>query len=121
MAYDYRLLFVEIERILSSNPMIRLMDLAERLQCSHPIVEKSVISQTGFAFREYSDIKLLERCFDLWGQGHCVKDIAKELGYKWPDNFSRFFKNRTGLSLSRLNHAPYPGLSGRPRSKNANI
>ena len=92
--------------------MIHLRDLSEQLQCSHPIVEKAVTLETGFNFREYKNIKILERCLDLWSQGNCVKYIALELGYKWPDNFSRFFKNITGFSLTEVNRTTLepPGL-----------
>lgn len=90
--------------------MINLKDLARQLQCSHPTIEKTVILQTGFAFRKYKNIKKLERCSKLWKNDHCVKNIALKLGYKWPANFSRFFKDQKGISISKLDRTEYVDL-----------
>jgi hypothetical protein len=36
VAYDYRVVFAHIDRIISANPVVRLKDLAKQLQYSHP-------------------------------------------------------------------------------------
>jgi AraC-like DNA-binding protein len=105
VAYNYQKLFTEIDKIVSANPGIHLKDLAQQLQYSHPVIEKATIKHTGLSFRNYKNNKILEQSLNLWNHGYCVKHIGLELGYKWPDNFSRFVKNKTGLSVSKLNRS----------------
>lgn len=44
-------------------------------------------------------------------EGGELTDVALDLGFSAPDNFSRFFKEHTGISPSvfkRATHAPSP-------------
>ncbi len=58
-----------------------------------------VKKETGQSAQEYIHAKVVEvakeRIFD---PGKTVNEIAYQLGFKYPQHFSRFFKERVGLS-----------------------
>lgn len=102
MAYNHQVMFAKIARLLSANPALRLNELAQKLGCSHPVIENSIRKNTSLSFRNYKKIVLLKRARHLYAQGKSMKYIGLELGYKWPENFSRFVKKSTGNSFSAL-------------------
>jgi AraC-like DNA-binding protein len=74
---------------------------AERLSISPKQLSAIVGDGTGFSAKEFIDrnaidvIKHLLRTTDL-----SVKDIAEQLNYTGSGNLCRFFKTRTGLTIS---------------------
>lgn len=72
---------------------------AEQLHLSANYFGDLIKKETGKSAQEYIQIKLLEvakeRMFD---PTKTVSEIAYELGFKYPQHFSRFFKQRVGYS-----------------------
>ena len=116
MAYNYQEIFAEIDKRLSAEPALRLCQLTRQLRCSHPTIEKAVYKSTSLVFRDYQKRKLLQKALSLLQEGHQTKEVGLELGYKWPENFSRFLKKRldpaSKLNLNRMSIA-----SKRPSGK----
>jgi methylphosphotriester-DNA--protein-cysteine methyltransferase len=96
MAYNYHIVFAELEQQLSRKPNTHLYEITRQLGCSRPIIEKAVLRHTSLTFRDYQKAKRLERVDLLIKQGCTVKEIALDLGYKWPENYSRFIR-RSGV------------------------
>ena len=72
---------------------------ANQLHLSANYFGDLIKKETGKSAQEYIQIKLLEvakeRMFD---PTKTVSEIAYELGFKYPQHFSRFFKQRVGYS-----------------------
>ena len=124
MAYNYQEMFAEIDKRLSAEPALRLCQLTRQLRCSHPTIEKAVFRSTSLVFRDYQKKKLLQKAISLLQEGHQAKEVGLELGYKWPENFSRFLKKRLGhptaeLGLNRVTFAS-KRLSGRKEDSKFN-
>ncbi len=102
MTYDHRKVFAEINESFSENLMVPLDSLSQRLECSHPVIEKAVLLNTSLSFRDYRKQKLLERIVAGLKEGRSRKDISKEIGYRWPEHLSRFIRSYTGRTLMQL-------------------
>lgn len=94
MAYDYYLIFVEIEKQLSTNRAMQLNELVQKLGYSHPVIKKTVVRHAHVSFRNYQHGKVLEKVGYLAADGHRFKNIALNLGYRWPENLSRALRNK---------------------------
>ena len=72
---------------------------AEQLNLSANYFGDLVKKETGRSAQEYIQNKLMEvakaRVFD---RSKTINEVAFELGYKYPQHFSRFFKERAGQS-----------------------
>ncbi len=90
MTYDLQVLFAEVDRRLSDNPTQDLAQLARDLGSSHPTIEKAIKTHSASSFRTFRNKKRIEKIALLEKQGMTAKEIAYELGYKWPENYSRF-------------------------------
>jgi AraC-like DNA-binding protein len=102
MAYNYGKIFSAVNKHISKNPMIPLYRLSQKLECSHPTIEKAVLLNTSLSFRDYRKQKLLQRILALAQEGHSRNDISMEVGYKWPEHLSRFIRAETGRTLVQL-------------------
>lgn len=72
---------------------------AERLHLSANYFGDLVKKETGKTAQEYIQFKLLEAAKErIFDRTKTVNEIAYELGFKYPQHFSRFFKDRTGQS-----------------------
>jgi len=57
--------------------------------------------ETGKSAQEYIQLKLMELAKDkLHGTSKSVSEIAYELGFKYPQHFTRLLKNTVGYSLN---------------------
>ena len=78
---------------------------AERLHLSPNYFGDLVKKETGKSAQEYIQNKLIEvakeRVFDT---SKSVSEIAFELGFKYPQHFTRLFKQRVGHSPSEFRH-----------------
>jgi AraC-like DNA-binding protein len=95
---------MEVDKKLSMKPEVKLSELARHFNCSHPTIEKAILKHSSLSFRSYQAKKLLEKGSALLKQGYSTKQIAYELGYKWPESFSRFVKKAIGCSLREFNN-----------------
>ncbi len=72
---------------------------ADELHLSANYFGDLVKKETGKSAKDYIQDKIIEvaknKTFDT---GKTVSEIAYELGFKYPQHFSRLFKNRTGLT-----------------------
>jgi|WetSurSiteA1Bulk_404760.scaffolds.fasta_scaffold18131_1 hypothetical protein len=94
MAHDCYLVFVEVEKQLSTNPAVQLNELVQRLGCSYPVIEKAVVRHAHVSFRNHRHGKVLEKVGYLAVDGHSFKNIALSLGYGRPENLSRALRNK---------------------------
>jgi AraC-like DNA-binding protein len=102
MTRNHDAIFYKAEKLLSRNPALRLCELEKRLGCSHPTIRKAVLKHCSLGYREYQRQKVLARGITLLRQGSRVKDVAKELGYKWPQNLTRLLKITVGCPASKI-------------------
>lgn len=89
---------------VSNNPQCREVAIfAERLCITPKYLSSIVLDGTGFTAKEFIDrnaitvIKQMLRTTDL-----SVKQIAEELEYTGSSNLCRFFKTRTGITISQF-------------------
>jgi AraC-like DNA-binding protein len=72
---------------------------AEKIHLSSNYLGDLIKKETGKSPQEHIQLKLMdiakERIFDI---GKSVSEIAYELGFKYPQHFSRMFKNETGYT-----------------------
>ena len=55
--------------------------------------------ETGQSAQEYIQSKVIDLAKEkIFDPGKTVNEIAYELGFKYPQHFSRFFKERVGQS-----------------------
>ena len=87
-------IIIEIHQYISHNfkPRIMLADYAARYNIS----ETTLASGYKFLYKKsiyrYRLEKLMEYAKSLLEQGHKIKAVSKELGYRSPESFSRAFK-----------------------------
>jgi methylphosphotriester-DNA--protein-cysteine methyltransferase len=102
MTCNHDAIFYKTEKLLSRNPAVRLCELEKRLGCSHPTIRKAVLKHRSLGYREYQKQKLLEMGITLLRQGYEVKKVAVKLGYKWPENLTRFLQKTAGCPASKI-------------------
>ena len=72
---------------------------AEQLNLSANYFGDLVKKETGRSAQEYIQAKLMEVAKEkVFDRSKTINEIAFELGFKYPQHFSRFFKERAGQS-----------------------
>ncbi len=62
--------------------------------------------ETGKSAQEYIQFKIIERAKDkLKATNLTISEVAYELGYNYPQHFSRIFKNNTGMTPNKYRTA----------------
>lgn len=62
-----------------------------------------VKKETGQSAQDYVQVKLIEIAKDkVFGSEKSIKEIAFELGFKYPQHFSRLFKKKVGITPSEF-------------------
>ena len=80
---------------------------AERLNMSPKYLGDKLRILTGKTAQEHIFIKLTEKAkMLLLEQQHSVSEVAYQLGFEYPQYFSRFFKKRVGLSPKAFQSTP---------------
>jgi AraC family transcriptional regulator len=104
MAYDTRVLFMEIQGQLELAPVSSLSDLARTLRLSRNTIEKAARTATGQSWAELQKQHLLRSCEQALrtGGGKSIKEIAFAVGFTSPRSFSRFVRRARGCSPSEL-------------------
>jgi AraC-like DNA-binding protein len=97
MIHNLNALFQEVAAKLSLNPRMHLDKIAYDLGADRHTIEDAVNICAGVKFREYRNIKLLDKGIFLLQQTDLsIKQIAIDLDYSAFDSFSRFIKHHTG-------------------------
>lgn len=72
---------------------------AEKLNLSANYFGDLIKKETGLSAKDYIQNKTIEEAKELiFDQGKTVNEIAYELGFKYPQHFSRLFKEKVGMS-----------------------
>lgn len=72
---------------------------AEQLHLSPNYFGDLVKKETGKSAQEYIQLKVIDAAKNLLYDAHkTINEIAYELGFKYPQHFTRFFKQRVGHS-----------------------
>jgi AraC-like DNA-binding protein len=72
---------------------------AEKLNLSANYFGDLIKKETGQSAKDYIQNKTIEEAKELiFDQGKTVNEIAYELGFKYPQHFSRLFKEKVGVS-----------------------
>ena len=75
---------------------------ADQLHLSANYFGDLVKKETGQSAQEYIQAKVIEVAKEkIFDPGKTVNEIAYELGFKYPQHFSRFFKERVGQSPNK--------------------
>lgn len=90
--------YVHSDRLKSSGiPSVKLC--AEAMNLSTNYFSDLLKNETGKSAQEHIRYFLLEQAKNLLlGSGKRVNEIALELGFEYPQNFSKLFKKKTGMS-----------------------
>ena len=80
---------------------------ANALQVTQKKLNEAAKKETGKTAQEYIQSKLIdvakEKVFD---RNKSVSEIAYELGFKYPQHFTRLFKQRVGQSPNEYRNSP---------------
>lgn len=72
---------------------------AEELNLSANYFGDLIKKETGKSAQEYIQLKLIERAKEkIFDPGKSVQEIAYELGFKYPQHFTRLFKQKVGYT-----------------------
>jgi AraC-like DNA-binding protein len=72
---------------------------AEKLHLSANYFGDLIKKETGKSAKEYNQLKLMDIAKEkLFDKSKSVNEIAYELGFKYPQHFTRLFKSRIGYS-----------------------
>ncbi len=81
----------------SGLPTVKLC--AEKMNLSANYLSDLLKSETGKSTQEHIHFYLLDRAKTLLlNTNHTVNEIAFELGFEYPQNLSKLFKNKTGIT-----------------------
>lgn len=79
---------------------------AEELHLSANYFGDLVKKETGRSAQEYIQTKLIEIAKDkIFDDQKSVKEIAFELGFKYPQHFNRLFKQKVGVTPNEYRHS----------------
>lgn len=71
---------------------------AKKLSLSPSYLSNQIKAETGLSALNHIRNKILERAKESLFSGKSVSEIAEELGFSYPQHFSRWFKNAEGMS-----------------------
>jgi AraC-like DNA-binding protein len=106
MAYDLLGLFSLICERLNSSPGLSSKTLSSQIGIERHTIERTIKSKSGMTFRQFRCQITLERIKVLMRTRPdlTVKELAGELNYRSQSAFSRFVRENTGCSPSKLRH-----------------
>ena len=78
---------------------------ASRLNVSANYLADLLTKYTGKPTHEHIQLKLVDKAKSLlWSTDNPISGIAYDLGFEHPSHFTKFFKNKTGLSPKEFRH-----------------
>ncbi len=84
---------------LTENGMPTIQQCGAALNMSGPYLSDLLKSETGKSAKEHIYLHLVEKAKSLLlNTNHPISEIAYDLGFDYPQNFSKLFKTKTGLS-----------------------
>ncbi|BDD06636.1 helix-turn-helix domain-containing protein [Aureibacter tunicatorum] len=85
--------------ILSKSGLPTVAFLAEKINLSPGYLSDLLKSETGKTAKEHIDFYLINKAkFKLLNSASSISEIAYDLGFEYPQHFSKLFKNKTGYS-----------------------
>jgi AraC-like DNA-binding protein len=103
MTYNRRMLLKEVDALISSNPRVRLTEIARSLGVDRHTIENAMRSTRRTSFREYKRKRLLQMAHVMLDiPDMSIKEIGIKLGYTSAASFSRFVQHVTGKSPSKI-------------------
>ncbi|HSW40755.1 MAG TPA: helix-turn-helix domain-containing protein [Acidobacteriota bacterium] len=103
VTYNRKTLLTELDMIFSETPGKRLSDIAREMGVDRHTIENAVRTRKNCSFRDYRRDALLKAARAMLAQpGLSIKEIGGKLGYASGASFSRFIRQATGSSPSRL-------------------
>lgn len=81
---------------------VRIAELTAALGISQPYLFKIFQEKCGRSPKEKLDELKIKRAKELLAHGNTVCDVAYSLGFGSPQDFSKFFKHKTGYPPSRM-------------------
>ncbi|KAB1159426.1 AraC family transcriptional regulator [Tenacibaculum aiptasiae] len=91
------------ENQLSGIPNIE--DIALRLNVSQRYLSDTLKTETGKSAKEHITLFIVEKAKDkLIGTSESISQIAYDLGFEYPQHFSKLFKKQTGKSPKEYRH-----------------
>jgi len=92
------------EHQLSGIPHIET--IAENLSVSQRYLSDTLKTETGKSAKEHINLFIVEKAKDkLIGTSDSVSQIAYDLGFEYPQHFSKMFKKQTGKSPKAYRHS----------------
>lgn len=80
-------------------------DCAEKLHISAPYLSDLLKTETGKTAKEHIDFYVLKKAkMLLINNSGNISDVAYRLGFEYPNHFSKFFKNKTGITPKEYRH-----------------
>ncbi|RXK61001.1 AraC family transcriptional regulator [Lacibacter luteus] len=77
---------------------------ADELHLSHNYFGDVVKKETGKSAQEYIQQKLIDTAKEKIFTEKSVSEVAYELGFKYPQHFTRLFKQKTGMTPNEYRH-----------------
>lgn len=101
---DVSKLLVEYVIANAYDPDINLQEMSERFGLSADYISSMIKRETGFAFKEYLTMLRIAEGKRLLTEDRSltVNDVAMKVGYRKASNFSKKFKELTGMQPSQV-------------------
>ncbi len=120
MSRKERELLLALDAVLLEHPRIQLSRLARKLGVERHWIERAVRKVKRQSFQKLQQEYVLRKALHLLSgrTDQSIKEIAYDLDYQWPEDFSRFIKRATGHTPSEIrNQSRVLGGTTPPRLK----
>lgn len=80
-------------------------EIAQKLSVSQRYLSDTLKAETGKSAKEHISLFIIEKAKDrLLGSTESISQIAYDLGFEYPQHFSKMFKKQTGKSPKEFRH-----------------
>lgn len=99
---------VELRNFYSKNQLSgipHIETIAEKLSVFQCYLSDTLKAETGKSAKEHINLFIIEKAKDkLIGTSESISQIAYDLGFEYPQHFSKMFKKQTGKSPKEYRH-----------------